>query len=66
MKIVEISYGVSQKINLGNYQTKLVSIGAKAQLSDEDNTPTAMDRLIAFVDAQFFEKMNIEKLGEKK
>jgi len=37
MNVRNLSLNVSQKVNLGNYETKAISIGVSAELSEEDD-----------------------------
>ena len=61
MNVRSISMNLSQKVNLGNYETKGISLGASAGLSEEDNLAECKAELAAKLNQLLEEEVSREK-----
>ena len=61
MNVRSFSLNFSQKVNLGNYETKGISIGACAELDETDNLIECKAELAAKLNELLEEEVNREK-----
>ena len=61
MMIKSMNYSLSQKINLGNFQTKAISIGASAELDESDDLAECKQELAAKLNQLLEEEVAKEK-----
>lgn len=56
-----ISINISQKVNLGNYETKAISIGVSAELDESDDLAECKKELASKLNQLLSEEVNREK-----
>ena len=61
MDVKSISMNLSQKINLGNFQTKAISIGVAAELDESDDLTECKAELSAKINQLLEEEIIREK-----
>ena len=61
MYVRSISINLSQKVNLGNYETKAISIGASAELDEADDLIECRRELSAKLNKLLEEEVSKEK-----
>ena len=61
MNVKSLSFHVSQKVNLGNYETKGISIGATAELDETDDLAECKAELASKLNKLLEEEVNREK-----
>ena len=61
MNVRNLSLNVSQKVNLGNYETKGISIGVSAELDESDDLTQCKAELAAKLNQLLEEEVKKEK-----
>lgn len=61
MNIKSLSINLSQKVNLGNFETKAISIGASAELDESDDLAECKAALAAKLNQLLAEEVSREK-----
>ena len=61
MNVRNLSMNVSQKVNLGNFETKAISIGASIELDDAEDLAACKAALAAKLNQLLAEEVNREK-----
>ena len=61
MNVRSISMNLSQKVNLGNYETKGITIGASAELDETDDFEQCKQELAAKLNQLLEEEVSKEK-----
>lgn len=61
MYVRSLSMNVSQKVNLGNYETKAISIGVSAELDESDDLAECKAELSAKLNQLLEEDVSREK-----
>ena len=61
MNVRSLSMNVSQKVNLGNYETKAISIGATVELDESDDLVQCKHELSAKLSQLLEEEVKKEK-----
>jgi len=61
MNVKSLSLNLSQKVNLGNYETKAISIGAAIELDESDDLVECKAELAAKLNELLAEEVNREK-----
>ena len=61
MNVRSLSLNFSQKVNLGNYETKGISIGATIELDESDDLTECKAELAAKLNELLAEEVNTEK-----
>lgn len=61
MNLKSVSVNVSQKINLGNFETKAISIGVSAELDENDDLAECKQELSVKINQLLAEEVSKEK-----
>ena len=61
MNVRSLSLNVSQKVNLGNYETKGISLGASVELDEADDLEQCKQELAAKLNTLLEEEVSREK-----